>query len=145
MIALARQGRAPLLYSCHNPASARYADVAAEVAEELEAAVAVARKRGVPSERIVLDPGLGFAKTPEQSYEALRGVPSLVRLGHAVMIGPSRKRFLGVATGREVGERDVATAAACALGWLLGARLFRVHEAGPTRDALAVACATGAA
>jgi len=124
---------------------ARYGDVAAEVAKELDAAAALAVGRGVPRERIVLDPGLGFAKTPEQSYQALRGIPSLVRLGHAVMIGPSRKRFLGAVTGREVGERDVATAAACALGWVLGARLFRVHEVGPTRDALAVACATGVA
>lgn len=124
---------------------ARYGDVAAEVAAELEAAVVLAVERGVPRQRIVLDPGLGFAKTPEQSYQALRGVPRLAGLGHAVMIGPSRKRFLGAATGREVGERDVATAAACALGWVLGARLFRVHEAGPTRDALAVAAATGVA
>ena len=124
---------------------ASYRDVAGEVGEELEAAVSRAVGRGVPPERIVLDPGLGFAKTPEQSYEALRGVPALARKGHAVMIGPSRKRFLGAATGRDVSQRDVATAAACALGWVLGARLFRVHEVGPTRDALAVACATGVA
>ena len=124
---------------------ARYRDVAADVADELGAAVAQAERHGMTRERIVLDPGLGFAKTPEQSYQALRGVPTLERMGHAVMIGPSRKRFLGAVTGREVGERDVATAAACALGWMLGARLFRVHEVGPTRDALAVACATGVA
>jgi dihydropteroate synthase len=124
---------------------ARYADVAADVADELRAAVVLAEGRGVPRERIVLDPGLGFAKTPEQSYQALRGVPSLVGMGHTVMIGPSRKRFLGAATGRDVSGREVATAAACALGWVLGARLFRVHEVGPTRDALAVACATGVA
>jgi dihydropteroate synthase len=107
--------------------------------------VILAEGRGVPRERIVLDPGLGFAKTPEQSYQALRGVSSLVDMGHAVMIGPSRKRFLGAATGRDVRAREVATAAACAMGWVLGARLFRVHEVGPTRDALAVACATGVA
>lgn len=124
---------------------AQYGDVAREVARELEAAVAVAGQRGVPAARIVLDPGLGFAKTPEQSYEALRGVPALARLGHAVMLGPSRKRFLGAATGRDVAERDVATAAACAIGWMLGARLFRVHAVGPARDALAVAAATGVA
>lgn len=124
---------------------AGYADVAAEVAEELQGAVAEAARRGVPRERIVLDPGLGFSKTPDQSYQALRGVPSLVRLGYPVMIGPSRKRFLRAATGREVDEREVATAAACALGWVLGARLFRVHEVAPTRDALAVAGATGVA
>lgn len=124
---------------------AQYADVTAEVARELAAAVALAERRGVPRERIILDPGLGFSKTPEQSWEVLRGIPALVRLGHPLMIGPSRKRFLGAATGRDVAERDVATAAACAIGWTLGARLFRVHQVGPTRDALAVASAAGVA
>ncbi len=121
---------------------ATYRDVTAEVSRELEAAVALAQQRGVPRGGIVLDPGLGFAKTPEQSYEVLGGLPMLARLGLPLMIGPSRKRFLGEATGRDVGERDVATAAACAIGWLLGARLFRVHAVGPARDALAVAHAT---
>jgi dihydropteroate synthase len=107
--------------------------------------VAVAEAHGLTKERIVLDPGLGFSKTPEQSWEALRGVPLLARLGFPVMIGPSRKRFLGAATGRDVGERDAATAAACAVGFGLGARLFRVHEVTPTRDALAVARAAGVA
>ncbi len=124
---------------------AQYADVTAEVVRELAAAAALAQERGVSAERIVLDPGLGFSKTPEQSYEALRGIPALARLGHPIMMGPSRKRFLGAVTGRDVVERDGATAAACAIGWMLGARLFRVHQPGPTHDALAVACATGVA
>ncbi|MBI2535472.1 MAG: dihydropteroate synthase [Gemmatimonadetes bacterium] len=118
---------------------ATYQDVTAEVSRELQAAVTLAEQRGVPRGRIVLDPGLGFSKTPEQSYQVLGGLPALARLGLPVMIGPSRKRFLGAATGRDVAERDVATAAACAIGWLLGARLFRVHAVAPTRDALAVA------
>jgi dihydropteroate synthase len=120
---------------------ATYQDVVAEVVRELSAAIQVAEERGVPRVRMVLDPGLGFSKTPEQSYQALRGVGALAGLGHPVMVGPSRKRFLGAVTGRDVAERDVATAAACALGWVLGARLFRVHAIGPTRDALAVAFA----
>jgi dihydropteroate synthase len=124
-------------------AHAQYADVPKEVAEELSRAVDRARASGVSASRMVLDPGLGFAKTPEQSYQALRGVPALLRLGYPVMLGPSRKRFLGAATGRPVQERDVATAAACVVGWLLGARLFRVHAPGPVRDALAVAQAVG--
>lgn len=118
---------------------ATYQDVIAEVSRELQAAVAVAEQRGVPRERMVLDPGLGFSKTPEQSYQVLGAIPALARLGLPLMIGPSRKRFLGAATGRAVAERDVATAAACAIGWLLGAQLFRVHAVAPTRDALAVA------
>jgi len=118
---------------------ARYRDLVAEVGRELEAAAARAERGGVPRERMVLDPGLGFSKTPEQNYQLLAGLPALSRLGLPLMIGPSRKRFLGAATGREVAERDVATAAACAIGWLGGARLFRVHAPSPTRDALAVA------
>ena len=120
---------------------ATYSDVTAEVSRELEQAVAQACRHGVSRDRIVLDPGLGFAKTPEQSFRVLGGLPALARLGLPLMIGPSRKRFLGAATGRDVAERDVATAAACAVGWLLGARLFRVHAAAPARDALAVASA----
>ena len=123
---------------------AHYRDVVGEVGAELAQALARARDRGVPRERIVLDPGLGFSKTPEQTYEVLHAVPRLAGLGHPVMLGPSRKRFLGAATGRDVTERDTATAAACALGWMLGARLFRVHAPGPARDALAVAHAVGA-
>ena len=108
-------------------------------------ALAAARAGGVPAERIALDPGLGFSKTPEQSVAVLRAVPALAGLGYPVMLGPSRKRFLGAVTGRALAERDVATAAACALGWMLGARLFRVHAPGPVRDALAVAAAVGGA
>jgi dihydropteroate synthase len=122
---------------------AHYQDVPGEIERELGAALGIATERGVEASRIVLDPGLGFSKTPEQSYAALRNVPTLARLRYPIMIGPSRKRFLGTVTGRDVTERDVATAAACALAWLLGARLFRVHAPGPVRDALAVACAVG--
>jgi len=109
--------------------------VLAELAEALERA----GRAGIPAEHIVVDPGLGFGKTPEQSVELLRGLGLLRRLGRPVLIGPSRKRFLGTLTGRPVEERDVATAAACALGWEAGARIFRIHEPGPVRDALAVA------
>jgi dihydropteroate synthase len=116
---------------------ATYQDVTADVSRELQAAMTQAERRGVPRDRLVLDPGLGFSKTPEQSYQVLGGLPVLTRLG-PVMIGPSRKRFLGTATGRDVADRDVATAAACVVGWMLGARLFRVHAVAPARDALAV-------
>ena len=96
---------------------------------------------GIQSERLVIDPGLGFGKTPEQNIELLRGVGALRVLGRPILVGPSRKRFLGTLTGRPVEEREVATASACALAWDAGARLFRVHEPGPTRDALAIALA----
>lgn len=118
---------------------ATYDSVVDEVIRELEAAVEVALGRGVALERIVLDPGLGFAKRPEHNYEMLRGLPCLVALGRPVMVGPSRKRFLGAVTGRDVQERDAATATACTAACLGGASLFRVHAVEPVRDALALA------
>jgi dihydropteroate synthase len=124
---------------------ARYHDVVAEMVAELRAAVDCATAREVPPERLVLDPGLGFSKTPEQSWEALRGLPALAALGFPVMVGPSRKRFLGVVAGSEPAARDRATAAACVAAYFLGASLFRVHDAGLAREALDVARAAGGA
>jgi dihydropteroate synthase len=87
----------------------------------------------------VVDPGLGFSKTPEQSVELFDQLAALQSLGRAVLVGPSRKRFLGAITGLPVEDRDRATAAACALAWERGARLFRVHAVAAAREALALA------
>ncbi len=119
-----------------------YRHVAADVAAELGAAVERAEAGGVPRERIVVDPGFGFAKTPEQNFRLLDELATVVALGYPVAVGPSRKRFLGAATGRPVEDRDRATAVACALAWERGARLFRVHDAALAREALRVAGAT---
>jgi dihydropteroate synthase len=100
-----------------------------------------AEGNGVEPHRIVVDPGLGFSKTPEQSLALLDGLAALTALGRPILVGPSRKRFLGHVTGREAADRDRATAAACALAWERGARLFRVHEPAAVRDALALAAA----
>lgn len=118
---------------------AEYRDVAAAIVEELRRSLAVAEAHGVDPSRLVVDPGLGFAKTPEQSLAALRALPALAALGHPVMVGPSRKRFLGAITGHDVTARDAATAAACVSAFWLGASLFRVHAVAPVREALAVA------
>ncbi|MGD8726621.1 MAG: dihydropteroate synthase, partial [Gemmatimonadales bacterium] len=106
---------------------ARYGDLVREVQVELAAAVERASAKGVDASRLVVDPGLGFAKTPEQSFRVLRDLDALSMLGLPVMVGPSRKRFLGVATGHDVADRDRATAAACVSAYLRGAMLFRVH------------------
>jgi len=119
-----------------------YHHVAADVAAELGAAAARAETGGVARERIVVDPGFGFAKTPEQNFRLLDELATIVGLGYPVAVGPSRKRFLGAATGRPVEDRDRATAVACALAWERGARLFRVHDAALAREALRVAGAT---
>jgi dihydropteroate synthase len=118
---------------------ARYRDVAAEVAAELAQRRDRALEAGVAREAIVLDPGLGFAKAPEHNLAVLNRLGSIVALGHPVMVGPSRKRFLGAVTGRPVEQRDAATAAACAVARIKGARLFRVHDVAAAREALSVA------
>lgn len=116
-------------------------DPVSEVLAELDAAVDRARAAGVDRDYLVVDPGLGFAKTAETSLLMLENVGALAALGLPILVGPSRKRFLGAATGKGTTERDVATAAACALAYGRGARLFRVHNPGPTAEALAIATA----
>lgn len=120
-------------------AEARYDDVAADVAAELAQRRDRALAAGIAREAIVLDPGLGFAKRVEHNLALINRLETIVALGHPVMVGPSRKRFLGAVTGREVGERDAATAAACVAARLRGAQLFRVHDVARTGEALAVA------
>jgi dihydropteroate synthase len=113
-------------------------DVTTVVREELAAALERALTAGMAAEHIVLDPGFGFAKTAEQNLVLADQLTVLRSLGRPLLVGPSRKRFLGSVTGREVGERDVATAAACVIAYERGARLFRVHNVAMARDALAV-------
>ena len=119
-----------------------YRHVAPEVAAELEGAAGRAERAGVARERIVVDPGLGFAKTATQNFRLLDELATIVALGYPVAVGPSRKRFLGAATGRPVEDRDRATAVVCALAWERGARLFRVHDVALTREAITLASAT---
>ncbi|HEU5169471.1 MAG TPA: dihydropteroate synthase, partial [Gemmatimonadales bacterium] len=114
-------------------------DVPGAVLRELGAAVAGAVARGIAPEAIVVDPGFGFSKTPEPSAWLCDQLGPLLSLGRPVLVGPSRKRFVGAITGLEsAAERDRATAVACALAWERGARLFRVHDVAATREALAV-------
>jgi len=121
---------------------ARYAHVAPEVAAELSGTAEKAERSGIARERIVVDPGFGFAKSAVQNFRLLDELATIVALGYPVAVGLSRKRFLGAATGRPVEDRDRATAVACALAWERGARLFRVHDVAMTREALALAGAT---
>jgi dihydropteroate synthase len=113
--------------------------VVAGVLGELRAAVAHATAGGVAPEAIAVDPGFGFSKTVEQNFLLFDQLPALQALGRPVVVGPSRKRFLGAVTGLPVEDRDRATATACALAWGRGARIFRVHDVGAAREALALA------
>lgn len=118
---------------------ARFDDVASEVLAELAQALENAVGAGIPPESIVADPGFGFGKTAEHNLVLADQLDVLLALGRPILVGPSRKRFLGSVTGRAVGDRDTATAACCALCFERGARIFRVHDPGATRDAVAVA------
>jgi dihydropteroate synthase len=120
----------------------RYGDVVSDVKAFLEQRMAFAVAEGVGEERIVLDPGIGFGKTLQHNLELLRRLDELVALGRPVMIGTSRKSFLGRLTGREVGDRLPGTIATNVIAYERGARLFRVHEVAAVHDALSVAAAT---
>ena len=116
-----------------------YDDVLREVAAELEISVDRARAAGVPSAQIVIDPGIGFGKRLEDNLQLIAHVGWLRgRLGLPVLIGPSRKAFLGSVTGDPVHDRDAATAAACAVAAFVGADAVRVHEVLGARRAVAV-------
>jgi dihydropteroate synthase len=113
-----------------------YGDVAAEVRDFLRERLQEAVRRGVPEERIALDPGVGFSKTAEQSVEALRGLPLLTALGRPLYIGVSRKSFLREWSGAPVDGRLAAGLGATVAAYALGARIFRTHDVRETREAL---------
>jgi len=123
-------------------AEAVYDDVVSDVKAFLEERLAAAVAAGVAEERIMLDPGIGFAKTLEHNLELLRRLDELVALGRPVVIGTSRKSFLGRITGREADDRLAGTIATNVLALERGASVFRVHDVAPVADALAVAAAT---
>ncbi len=121
----------------------RYGDVVADVKAFLEERLAFAVSQGVAEERILLDPGIGFGKTVDHNLELLRRLDELVALGRPVVVGTSRKSFLGRLTGRsDPAERLAGTIATNVIAYERGARVFRVHEVAPVRDALLVAAAT---
>jgi dihydropteroate synthase len=124
-------------------ADPRYDDVVAEVKAFLEARLAFAVSEGVAEERVWLDPGIGFGKTVAHNLELLRRLDEIVAIGRPVVIGTSRKSFLGRLTGgRAEGERLPGTIATNVLALERGASVFRVHDVAPVVDALAVAAAT---
>ncbi len=117
-----------------------YGDVVREVERELAEAMARAEQAGVAREAIVLDPGLGFAKRAEHSYEVLAGLVSLASLGRPILSGPSRKSFLKDALGeREPSAREWGTAAAVTASVLFGAHIVRVHGVRAMTDVVRVA------
>ena len=112
----------------------RYEDVAIDVMDELRESVRIAADAGIERERIVVDPGLGFSKTPEQNLEILKKIGIFRELGFPVLAGPSRKSFIGKVTGREAKDRMLGTAACVAACVKEGVQILRVHDVGGMRD-----------
>jgi dihydropteroate synthase len=120
----------------------RYDDVVSSVKAFLEERMAAAVAAGVPEERIQLDPGIGFGKTLAHNLELLARLDELTDLGRPLVIGTSRKSFLGKLTGRDVTERVHGTVATCVMAFERGATVFRVHDVAAVSDALKVTNAT---
>jgi dihydropteroate synthase len=120
----------------------RYDDVVSDVKAFLEERLAFAVGEGIAEERVWLDPGIGFGKTAEHNLELLRRLDELVALGRPVLVGTSRKTFLGAITGRDAQHRLPGTIATNVLALAAGATAFRVHDVRPVAEALSVAAAT---
>ena len=113
-----------------------YGDVVADVLRELMGRVAAAEAAGIARDRVIIDPGIGFSKTAEQSAEVIAAVDRFVETGYPVLLGPSRKSFMGKLLGLEPEERLEATVATCIWSVLKGVKILRVHDVGPVARAL---------
>ena len=118
-----------------------YGDVVREVADFLEERVRACVVAGLPADRIIVDPGFGFGKTPRHNIELLSNLRQLRSLGQPILVGLSRKATLGELTGRDVGERMPASIAAAVLAVVAGATIIRAHDVKETVDALRVTAA----
>ena len=112
----------------HNGVGRESQAILADVERGLTESIAIARTAGIAPDRLILDPGIGFGKTREQNLEILRRLADLRHLGLPLLVGPSRKSFIGSTLGLEVDERLEGTAAAVALSIAAGADLVRVHD-----------------
>jgi dihydropteroate synthase len=117
----------------------RYTDVVSEVIEFLLERAAACVAAGIPSGDILVDPGFGFGKTWQHNVTLFRAIPQFCEAGFPVLIGVSRKAFLGAITSRPVSERVVASVTAAVLAAQAGAAIVRVHDVAETVDALKVA------
>jgi dihydropteroate synthase len=135
LILMHNRGRSADMY-----ARAHYEDVAAEVTSELSLRDAAAREAGIATDRIILDPGVGFAKRASHSFAVLAALPRLAAVGRPILCGPSRKSFLTSAIGdRAPADRLWATAAAVTASVLLGTHIVRVHDVKEMVDVVRVA------
>lgn len=144
MAAFVAQKRCPviLMHSRKTPLdmqqSIHYDDVVSEVKNELLCSVQMFKDAGVDDSQILLDPGIGFAKNAEQNISLLHNTEEIIKIGYPVVIGTSRKNFIGRLTGKEVNNRVFGSLGSIASAFIKGAKIFRVHDVGATRDFLTV-------
>lgn len=124
--AAARAG-APVIVM-HNQIGTEYEDLMGDILRFLRRSVARAVEAGIPEDRVIVDPGIGFGKTREQNLAVLRDLADLRCLGRPILLGTSRKSVIGLTLDRPVGERTYGTAATVALGVAAGADIVRVHD-----------------
>ncbi len=116
-----------------------YEDVVGEVKSFLAERVALAQSRGIPPDHIIIDPGIGFGKTCNQNLKILAQLGEIVKLNQPLMVGLSRKGFIGELTGKPVAEREMGNAAAMAMAVWQGAHILRVHDVASMKDSIRVA------
>lgn len=127
MAAVVARYEAPVVLM-HNPSTPQYRDLMGDIVDHLAERVEYAVASGIPREHIILDPGIGFGKTPEQNLEVVRRLDELKSLGLPILVGPSRKSFIGYVLNLPVEERLEGTAAAVAVSIVKGADIVRVHD-----------------
>jgi dihydropteroate synthase len=120
-------------------AEPRYTNVLGEVREFLEARIAIALEAGVEREKIIVDPGIGFGKTLDHNLILLRGLPALASMGHPLLVGASRKTFIGKILDAKSDERLEGSLAAAVAAVFGGAHVIRAHDVKETRRAVRVA------
>lgn len=148
ILTLAAQTKTPiiLMHSIGTPKTMQdnphYEDVVAEVLSALKQRIDAALDAGIPTQHIAIDPGIGFGKRKQDNLDLLAHLDAFVALGHAVLLGTSRKRFMGsLCDVSEPSELVTATAVTTALGVMAGVQMFRVHDVKENRQALDVAWA----
>ena len=145
MVSLARESGVPviIMHMLGTPADMQvaphYDDVIAEIKEFFRERLAWAAENGVPASRMIIDPGIGFGKTVGHNLTILKRADEFAELGCPVLIGHSRKSFIGKLLGTEVDRRDVATAAISALLAMKGVSVLRVHDVAKTVEAVRMA------
>lgn len=130
LVRLAAERGAPIVLM-HNRGEPRYADLIPELLDDLRRAIDRAVRAGVDRDRIIVDPGFGFGKTPEHNLDVLRSLARLRELGRPILLGTSRKSTLGKVLDLPADERLEATLATTALGIAAGADIVRVHDVRP--------------